>query len=412
MYSTPEAMLCISFGFPDYVCKAVMADSPHNMSDIGKERIEGHTCAQERDAIGPDSELLSTRKRIIDAASLEELREQYLSSLEEAKRSFAREQNVLQCLSRIRAIRDGATERILSLTEDGMARDGFGPLPMKYCWVAVGSQGRGEETFFTDQDYLLIYEIITSRQMKGDPDDSVQFYIDEFCRRAVDMFHTVGVNRCKGGIVPSNQKWRGSVEMWKGRIERKCERFDHFLVDFFVLTDARPVVGETPLLDAVIDHLFLQLEKNNQILKEMAHLAASIPTVGLFGRLRVDSRGKNEGRINLKLCGRTPLVLCLQCLSLRAKIRETSSCIRIMRLEELKLLDRDLGRKLTDALSLFLKYRLLSETRKTERHELNYADPRGLDKPDLSVLKGALSAVKSLQKHAHSLLVPHELPLK
>lgn len=360
--------------------------------------------------LDPDSELRLIRQRIIETTSIDDMRENYLSGIAETKKRFAEEQDVAGCLRGISALRDAVTEVILPSVEGAMARDGFGPLPIDYCWVAVGSQGRGEETFVTDQDFLLVYEVVNPFGPNEHPDETIRFSIDEFCRRTVDMFHAIGISRCKGGIVPSNQKWRGSTELWKGRIDRRCGDFERFLVDFFVLTDARPVTGNTTLLDEVTNHLLLRLQQNSRVLAEMAHLAVSIPTTAFLGRLRTDTKGKHKGKVNLKLTGRTPLVLCLQCLALFTGIKEVGSSGRIGKLIETGMIKEEMGSMIEEGLRLFLKHRLMNEIEEKQRDELNYVDPDEMSKQELSAIRSAVSAVRSLQKHTHRIILPRQLP--
>jgi len=40
----------------------------------------------------------------------------------------------------------------------------FGLPPVPYCWIALGSEGRKEQTFKTDQDNALIYADPASEQ--------------------------------------------------------------------------------------------------------------------------------------------------------------------------------------------------------------------------------------------------------
>ena len=358
-----------------------------------------------------DPELNQIRQQIINTTSTQDMRETYLLLIDRVKASFRTDRNVAECLGRIHAIRDAMAERILLSVETDMAGEGFGIAPMNYCWVAAGSAGRGEETFVTDQDFFLIYEVAGPDGENDSRKKTTGLFIDEFCRRAVDMFHAVGVARCKGGIVPSNYQWRGSAEIWKRRIDRKCDAFETFLVDLFVLIDARPIVGSIALFDEVKGHLFTRMLQSRQVLTEMARLAVSIPTTGFLGHPKRDSKGKHRGMINFKLTGRVPLTLCLQCLSLVAGIRQPSLSGRISGLEEAGLIRGQLGSELQQGMMLFLRYRMINEIEGKDRGELNYVDPSELSKEERSNLRSAVSSVRSLQKVTQKELMPLQLTM-
>lgn len=52
----------------------------------------------------------------------------------------------------ISILNDHILERLLTLLEEEM-----GPPPVPYCWLLMGSEGRREQTFKTDQDNAIIY---------------------------------------------------------------------------------------------------------------------------------------------------------------------------------------------------------------------------------------------------------------
>ena len=52
----------------------------------------------------------------------------------------------------IAILNDHILERLLTLLQDEM-----GPPPVNFCWLLMGSEGRREQTFRTDQDNAIIY---------------------------------------------------------------------------------------------------------------------------------------------------------------------------------------------------------------------------------------------------------------
>eukprot|EP00362_Geleiidae_sp_MMETSP1317_P002498 CAMPEP_0201283772 /NCGR_PEP_ID=MMETSP1317-20130820/47077_1 /ASSEMBLY_ACC=CAM_ASM_000770 /TAXON_ID=187299 /ORGANISM="Undescribed Undescribed, Strain Undescribed" /LENGTH=90 /DNA_ID=CAMNT_0047601287 /DNA_START=35 /DNA_END=304 /DNA_ORIENTATION=- len=52
----------------------------------------------------------------------------------------------------IAVLNEHILDRLLTLLQEEM-----GPPPVRFCWLLLGSEGRSEQTFRTDQDNAIIY---------------------------------------------------------------------------------------------------------------------------------------------------------------------------------------------------------------------------------------------------------------
>jgi CBS domain-containing protein len=83
-------------------------------------------------------------------------------------------QETMEIMSRLN---NRITRKVIALCEVQMKTDGWGPPPVDYCWINMGSAARHEQTLRTDQDNAIIY---------GDPEGSdAQATVDYFTRLAV-----------------------------------------------------------------------------------------------------------------------------------------------------------------------------------------------------------------------------------
>ncbi len=57
----------------------------------------------------------------------------------------------------ITTFNDHLTQKILSLSEEAMVHEGQGRPPVPYSWIALGSEGRREQTLRTDQDNAILF---------------------------------------------------------------------------------------------------------------------------------------------------------------------------------------------------------------------------------------------------------------
>jgi len=179
--------------------------------------------------------------------------------------------------------RDAITVRVLQLVEEEMKADGFESPLTEYVWIGLGSEGRDEQTILTDQDNMIVYDTGSGRYKSG----FVEQYYEIFSNKVMERLSDVGFEKCKGGVMPSNDKWRGSVQTWKKRLEDRItyENGSFEDLDIIILTDARPIKGNRKLLGEVMAPFFRLLNENKHVMKEFIKssiLTLCNPGIGLF----------------------------------------------------------------------------------------------------------------------------------
>src|SRR5512143_252712 len=99
------------------------------------------------------------------------------------------------------SLNDKLTQRVIEL-EMRAAR-----LPeVQWCWLALGSEGRMEQTLATDQDNALIYRAATATERAA---------LLAFAERVNHRLAACGFPLCKGEIMASNPKWCQSLDEWR-----------------------------------------------------------------------------------------------------------------------------------------------------------------------------------------------------
>ncbi|MBI1879645.1 MAG: CBS domain-containing protein [Chloroflexi bacterium] len=135
-------------------------------------------------------------------------------------------------------INDRLVTRVLALTEADL-----GPPPASYCWLVLGSEGRREQTFKTDQDNALIYA-----DSLPEAAASTRAYFLEFGRQAVARLIEAGFPPCPGFYTADNPQWVQSVSGW-------CDHFRYWATtwdpeeepNFLIFFDFRGVFGDLSL---------------------------------------------------------------------------------------------------------------------------------------------------------------------
>ena len=145
----------------------------------------------------------------------------------------------------ITLLNDHLTQKIIVLAEEAMVQEGQGRPPVPYAWIALGSEGRCEQTLMTDQDNALIFTNVSTEK-----EDEVRDYFLSLAEKVVSGLERCGFPRCKGGIMAINPKWCQQARIWK-------DYFRHWIVDFdypaeeilqtFIFFDFRPIYGRLRL---------------------------------------------------------------------------------------------------------------------------------------------------------------------
>ena len=325
--------------------------------------------------------------------------------------------------------RDRIVNRLLTLVEEEMMREGFGSVPTPYAWMAMGSDGRREQTLFTDQDNLLVYgeegegierlwdmgDRLTGRLMPLDfgeeasvrtHKDVLDGYYEVFSRKMVERLGEIGIEKCKGGVMPSNEKWRDTISEWKDRLRGKIAygTGDLTTLDLIIVMDLRYVGGDKLLAEELIDFVNEHTGANIELLTEMARSAIlmAVP-LGLFKRFITEKSGEHKGEINLKLGGWAPLVLITRLLARKYGLTPTRTLDRIDALARAGVFNEKFAQEMREAYYELMKQRVLHQIEQVKREAKNdeFVNPQMLTEDEQERLRRALRTLEAAQKLAN-----------
>ena len=230
--------------------------------------------------------------------------------------------------------------RIATLVEAEMQRDGRGAAPAPWCFLVLGSAGRGESLLSADQDNALIH---------GWHEDDHPWYV-EFTARVTDMLNQAGIPYCKGDVMARHSLWRHNLGDWRKRIDSwVAEPHGVNLLAVDIFFDFHPVAGDFALANvlretagrAAVSLIFLHALA--------AELFALPKALGIFNRIITEN-----GRIDLKHVGLLPLVSGARVLALKNQIAALTTADRLAGAVEAKALEPRDGLLFRDAQELFL----------------------------------------------------------
>jgi CBS domain-containing protein len=262
----------------------------------------------------------------------------------------------------------------------------LGDAPVPWVWLALGSEGRMEQTLLTDQDNALVF---------ADEGAPHRVWFQSFAARVNDDLEAAGFPRCPGGYMARN--WSGTLHEWRQRFANWIDSPQpRALLDAAIFFDYRRVDGalDLQLLDAVV----AEAVDKPVFVRFLAKQALEFrPPPTLLLRLRGDTPA-----IDLKLHGIAPIVHLARCYGLEARAKGRGTLERLEAAAGAGVADPAVVEAASDAfrfllgLRLRLQLRMLSEGRPPGER----AAPSQLGAVERGHLKEALRAIRTLQERA------------
>jgi len=290
----------------------------------------------------------------------------------------------------ITAIIDALTRRLLWLAEQQL-----GEPPIAYCWVAVGSQARREQTIRTDQDSALLLADDYQHDRHGD-------YFAQLTAQVTDGLASCGIPHCPGEVMARNPQWRQPVGRWRGLFDEWIERPERKALmlasNFF---DMRPVAGSGELFEQLQHAILARVEQQKIFLAALAANALRRrPPLGFFRSFVLSGDGDHADTVDLKLGGLIPVVDLVRVFALSAGVSEINSYERLHAAAAAGAISQHGAADLEDALTFISTLRARHQSDQIGRGEApdNYIHPDHLSHLERNHLKDAFSVIANMQK--------------
>ncbi|AOY57905.1 MULTISPECIES: DUF294 nucleotidyltransferase-like domain-containing protein [Desulfococcus] len=287
------------------------------------------------------------------------------------------------------------TRRVIQLSEERMKLNGWGPPPVEYCFINMGSAARYEQALPTDQDNAIVY---------ADPEDAdagnVDAYFKTFAEFIVEALAQCGVGRYGLEVMADNPKWRRSLGQWMMLIDQWMTQPDRELDKIIGhLFDFRPVWGNMALGEALREKLFQAIESGigKNRLGEGNSAEYHLP-ISYLGTFITERGGPHKNEMNLRASAILPMVNGIRRKALANRIIESSTLGRLAQLADADVLSekdaRFFQRSFEDLMMLNIRENL-KELKQGKRPD-DYIDPYSLRKRERVALKDALAGVSTL----------------
>ena len=287
----------------------------------------------------------------------------------------------------ISQLNDSLTRRVIDIE---LHRHGLSAQQM--CWVALGSEGRGEQTIATDQDNALIFE-------SEDPVRDQPLWL-AFAADVNQTLDACGYPLCTGAVMASNPQCCLTLAQWCSRFAQWIEQGSpQDLLKASVFFDFRALAGRADWLQQLAQQVREQAMKTPRFLAQWVqnHVNHSVP-LNWHGGLQARHEGAHEV-IDIKMSGTALVVDAARILALSQGIDAVST---VERLERAGARLGIAGSEYRGWITAFDHLQMLRL-----RHQLlPHLDPRKanclrldeLNQVDRQVLKASFAAIRRLQQ--------------
>ena len=272
-------------------------------------------------------------------------------------------------------------------------------LPRGFCFVVMGSEGRSEQTLWTDQDNAIVYA--------DDLSEPEIARLKAFAEDLIEQLIAIGVPSCPGGIMAKNAAWFRSLSAWKKQITQWATHpVPEHIMNASMFVDLRAVYGDASLTQALRQHVFAQLAQDRGFLIEMAQGALAFkPPLGWFGKIKTAGKGPEHGVIDIKKAGLFAITEGIKALSLELADLQGGTLDRIAALASHGVLSTELREELEDSFEFLLRLRLQGQIQalRAGREPSNKIALKELHRMERvrlrAALEGAAQCQSFLQQH-------------
>jgi CBS domain-containing protein len=291
----------------------------------------------------------------------------------------------------VSTMNDRLTERVIELAGTREVLAG-----VRWCWLALGSEGRFEQTLATDQDNGIVFEV-----PEGGDAEEIRARLLPLARSINEELDRCGFPLCKGGVMASNPRWCLTLSEWRRQFAGWVYRGGvEDVLHAAIFFDFRGVHGDVGLARALRDWLGPTVAANPRFLHYLAANALeNRPPLGLVRDFVVASGGSYPNTINLKMNGATPFVDAARIYALAGAVAQTNTVERLRAAAAGGRFDPAEAEAWSQAFSFIQLLRLRRQHLEpgAAGEAGNRVDPERLNELDRRILKESFRQARKLQ---------------
>ncbi|WP_019614885.1 DUF294 nucleotidyltransferase-like domain-containing protein [Psychromonas ossibalaenae] len=280
-------------------------------------------------------------------------------------------------------------QRLLELAEEK-----FGPPPVPYCFLALGSMARDEQLIVTDQDNAFILDNSYEVSQHGE-------YFEKLASFVCDGLAACGYSYCTGDIMATNPEYRKTQSQWEDCFADWIDNPNpQALLNSSIFFDLTGVYGRVKWAEQLNGFILRRARKNNRFLACLARNALNRkPPLGFFKDFVMENDGRHNNSINLKRRGTAPLADLIRVHALAIGSQSQNSFDRLEDIIEAGILPKSKGADLQHAMELISLVRLRHQALdiESEIEPDNNIEPENMSDFERRNLKDAFLVLSNAQ---------------
>ncbi|WP_111707949.1 DUF294 nucleotidyltransferase-like domain-containing protein [Lutibacter citreus] len=266
--------------------------------------------------------------------------------------------------------------------------------PVKFGWLALGSQGRKEQLLVTDQDNALVFQNVPDENHQETKD-----YFISLSEKITKKLSIVGFEYCPAEMMASNPDYCLSLKEWKHQFNKwitiPSEKSIMMCTIFF---DYNLIYGDLGLVNKMSKSIFNSIKSYEIFLNFLGKNALiNPPPLGFFRQFLVEDDGENKDQFDIKSRALMPLIDAARLLTLSHKVKDKNNTIeRFQKLIEIEPQNNDLYLMCIDSFKILLRFR--TEQGIKHKDSGRYINLKSLNKAEKLKLKGCFKPIKDIQE--------------
>jgi CBS domain-containing protein len=289
----------------------------------------------------------------------------------------------------ISELNDACIKRVIELSLRKQGKP-----PAAFAWLAMGSQGRGEQLLHTDQDNALVFEDVSEGEL-----EIVSLYFHQLAKRVNKGLKTIGYEYCPADMMASNPNWCKSLSAWKKTVTgwiHNPGKEEVLLSSIFF--DFNYTFGTRALVTELSNHIFSDADSYPMFYYHLASGALQNPSPsGFFRQFLLEQDGEHKDFFDLKRRVLMPFTDAARVLILSHSVRSINNTAeRFEKLAELEENNREFFLSCSYATKALLKFRTKQGLLHTDSGRFIALDT--LSKEEKIKLKRTFKILKELQE--------------
>ncbi len=268
------------------------------------------------------------------------------------------------------------------------------PPPVKFAWLALGSQGRSEQMLPTDQDNAIIYENVSEVFA-----EETKIYFQKFASLVNKGLFTIGYDYCPAEMMASNPQWCLSLDEWKLKVKHWVTNpGKNEVLLSFIFFDFSFIYGDPEIANQLSESIFETVKANPDFYRHLVSGALQSPSpTGFFRQFLVEQDGANKDQFDIKRRALMPLTDAARVLILSHSIKGISNTAeRFEKLATLEPQNEELFLSCAYAFKSLLKFRTKQGLLHNDSGQ--FIALESLSKTEKLKLKSSFKTIKELQE--------------